>query len=417
MKIKLLSICIVASLFFSCKNNAPQSFSEENYHEDYAEEQETMEEDTFFTDNQSEEAIEKKESWFNRLTKSAGGYKTHHLRDMRTGLIVQTSKYPSDWNVISKPIYTFDQKVPTFLIQIEGPNNLKTFNTPTKLYMHYHNPEVAQMVSYGNRNLSKMLRPEISSQQLFRQEVQQRMTQSGFSYVGERKLPKIKEYIATQIKTKGTGSERFDFYATQWKNSSGQSAIASVTKIAMEQPMDMMSFTMWMYTIDYFFVDEDVLEKNLDETIKAATNSKENPEWEQYMAHLSQQRQREAVEQMKRSNAMHRQNMANRQAAFNAHQEKMKGIWAAQDANHASFMNRNFGSGSDTGQKQFINMINEQETVYNPLTNKNYQVDAGSSEYWMDSNGNYIQNNDLFYTPNGDINLNNREWTKVKKAF
>ena len=95
----------------------------------------------------------------------------------------------------------------------------------------------------------------------------------------------------------------------------------------------------------------------------------------------------------------------------------MRAISAAQDANHASFMNRNFGAGSDTGQRQFLNTINEQETVYNPLTGNNYQVNAGSTEYWMDSDGNYIKNNDLFYTPNGDINLNNREWVKVGNAY
>ena len=62
-------------------------------------------------------------------------------------------------------------------------------------------------------------------------------------------------------------------------------------------------------------------------------------------------------------------------------------------------------------------MINEEETVYNPLDGKNYQVNAFSTQNWMDSNGNLIQNNDLFYTPNGDINLNNREWTKVNNTY
>jgi 2',3'-cyclic-nucleotide 2'-phosphodiesterase (5'-nucleotidase family) len=109
--------------------------------------------------------------------------------------------------------------------------------------------------------------------------------------------------------------------------------------------------------------------------------------------------------------------MRNREAAFNAHQKKMQGIWAAQDANHASFMNRNFGSGSGVAQKQFINMINEEETVYNPSTGMNYQVNAGSTEYWMDSDRNYISNDNLFYNPNGDINLNYKKWTKVKKAY
>src|SRR5690606_36345620 len=107
----------------------------------------------------------------------------------------------------------------------------------------------------------------------------------------------------------------------------------------------------------------------------------------------------------------HQQRMNDRWASFNAHKEKMKGIYAAQDANHAAFMNRNFGAGSDTQHKRYINTIRGEETVHNPRTGSNYQVNAASMEYWMDSQGNYIENDDVYYTPHGDINLNQREWT------
>jgi hypothetical protein len=166
----------------------------------------------------------------------------------------------------------------------------------------------------------------------------------------------------------------------------------------------------WFYGVSYTFVDQNYFEDTLDKLYEAAIATEQNPQWDQYVAQLSRQRAQQAA-------LDHQARMQTRQAVFNAHQQKMKGIWAAQDANHASFMNRNFGAGSNVGQQQFVNMINEQETVYNPLTGKNYQVNAGSTEYWMDSEGNYIENNNLFYTPNGDINLNNREWVKVKNAY
>ena len=179
----------------------------------------------------------------------------------------------------------------------------------------------------------------------------------------------------------------------------------------MQQPLSYIdTMTLWMYSTDYMFVDEDHFTETISTFENALINSKENPQWKQYVAQLNQLRAQKAAQQ-------HQINMQNRQAAFNAHQQKMKGIWAAQDANHASFMNRTFGSSSDTSHKNFLNMINEEETVYNPLNGKNYQVDAGSTQYWMDSEGNYIKNDDLFYNPNGGINLGNREWTKVGKAF
>ena len=117
---------------------------------------------------------------------------------------------------------------------------------------------------------------------------------------------------------------------------------------------------------------------------------------------------------MQEATRQHQIRMQNRQASFNAHQQRMKGISAAQDANFQSFMNRQFGEGSGSSQQSFLNMINEEETVQNPLTGESYQVDAGATQYWMDSDGNYIMNDDLFYTPNGDINLNNREWVQVQ---
>ena len=158
------------------------------------------------------------------------------------------------------------------------------------------------------------------------------------------------------------------------------------------------------------FVDEAYFTETISTLENAIINAKENPQWKQYVAQLNHLRAQKAAQQ-------HQVNMQNRQAAFNAHQQKMRGIWAAQDANHASFMNRTFGSGSDRSQQNFINMINEEETVFNPLDGKNYQVNAGSTQYWMDSEGNYIKNDDLFYNPNGGIDLGNREWVKVEKAF
>ena len=61
--------------------------------------------------------------------------------------------------------------------------------------------------------------------------------------------------------------------------------------------------------------------------------------------------------------------------------------------------------------------MQQQQVDAKQMDGKNYQVNAFSSQTWMDSDGNAIQNDDLFYTPNGDINLNNREWVKVQGPY
>ena len=333
------------------------------------------------------------------------GFKAHQFRDARTGIVVNTAEYPASWDVISKPIYTMDQKFPTFLIQIEGPNHLHTFNTPIKPYISYQNPQTYQFMT--NATYANMHRPLMSNQAILQEEIQGRMLQSGFTYVGNQKMSRIENYLREQIAKQGSNAY-LDMLSTVWKNAQGQKAMVSITKIAMQQPLSSMDImTLWFYSIDYVFVDSDQFDKTINQLEESVVTSTHNPEWKQYVNTLIQQRARQSAIQ-------HQQNMANRQASFEAHQRKMQGIWAAQDANHAAFMNSNFGPGSSTAQREFVNMINEEETVYNPLTQETYQVNAGSLEYWMDSDGNYIQNNNLFYTPNGDINLNNREWVRVK---
>ncbi|WP_318309219.1 hypothetical protein [Flagellimonas crocea] len=341
--------------------------------------------------------------------------KVHQLIDARTGLVVNSTEYPASWNVISKPSYTIDQKLPAFLIQITGPNGLKSFNTPIRYHVYYQDPQLAQIMRdtpYG-----QLIRPLTDPRQIFSEEVKSRMVNSGFKYLGELEQPDLTQYLRNKIASKSQMNTSLSMYNTEWENSSGQKAMASISLISMQQPTISGNMMVWFYSVNYTFVDEGTYERTLESLKEATFSYRENPQWEQYVAQLGQQRARENQRRAQVAAAQHQDRMQARWAAFNAHQEKMKGIWAAQDANHASFMNRNFGAGSDAGQRQFINMINEEETVYNPLTGSNYQVDAGSTEYWMDSDGNYIQNDNLFYTPNGDINLNNREWVKVENAY
>lgn len=363
--------------------------------------------DAIYTEKVNNEVSDKNRSggFLNTLF-GEQGVKTYIFKDAHTGLTVSTAEYPSNWQIISKPAYTIDQKIPTFLIQIQGPNHLKSFNTPIYVYVAYRNPQTYQvMAQYGVP--AKMHRPLQSNQQIIAGEVKERMEKSGFRYLGDLELPEVENYLRQKLRET---NERFQMEITNtvWENGNGLKALAAITKFYMRQPLSNSDeMTMWLYGIDYTFVDASHFDKTLQQFKHALFSSKEDAQWQQYIGQLNQQR-------MQISQQQHEQRMRNNQAAFEAHQQKMKGIYAAQDANHAAFMNRNFGSGSDISQQQTINMIREEETVYNPLTGKNYQVDAGSTEYWMDSNGNYIQNNDLFYTPNGDINLNNREWVKVK---
>lgn len=393
-------------LIISCGNRNSQqneinSYSE--YEEELADELD-FENEPDYNDISNED--ERKKNFFNN---SKGALRTHLFRDARTGLVVSSSDYPENWKVISKPTYTIDQKLPVFLTQVSGPNNLRSFNTPMKVHISYQNPQTYQFMQ--NTSSANLQRQMVSNEQILMEEVAPRMKNSGFKFVKNIRLMKSENYLQKKIRTESGGHVQLELLATVWKNEKDMQALVTIGKIYMHQPLSFIdTMTLWLYSTDYTFVNT----QNFNETIASFENAllktKENPKWQQYVSQLSQQRAQIAARKAQIGRV-------NREAAFAAHQRKMKGIWAAQDANHASFMNRNFGSGSSTSQQSFVNMINEQETVYNPLNGTNYQVNAGSTENWMDSDGNLIQNNDLFYTPNGDINLNNREWVKVGRAY
>ncbi len=416
MKPSILFLALsILVLLFGCKNNQNdnESYYEDSYYEDYENEDNDYYSEASITPN--DQYPQSQQVSYQSSSSKSGGFfngrkKTHQFRDARTGLVVNSADYPSNWQVISKPTYTIDQKMPLFLMQVQGPDNLKTFNTPIHFYLHYTNPQTAQWMSQYSSTAS-MIRPLTSNQQIMQEEVNSRMSKSGFQMIGQKRIPRAEQFLRGRLNKSGVQQAQLDHYATEWTNNKGQKALVTLVKIAMQQPISYNNtMVMWFYSLDYMFVDENKFEATINKFLEASESLKDNPQWEQYMVHLKKVRAQKAAQQ-------HRMNMQNRQAAFDAHQQKMKGIWAAQDANHASFMNRTFGKGSDVGQKQFINMINEQETVYNPSTGGNYQVQAGSMEYWMDSDRNYIKNDDYFYNPNGDINLNNREWTRVRKAF
>ena len=368
------------------------------------------EEDQYDESNYSNEGNEKitsnkNEGYFSKIFGNHG-LKNHEFKDAHTGLTVYVSKYPSDWQIISKPTYTVDQKIPVFLYQIQGPHNLRAFNTPLSVYVAYRNPQTYQFMAQ-NGIPAGLQRPVQSNKQIINSEIYTRMEQSGFHYVSTMSLPKTENYIRQKIREGGGDNFNSEITTTIWENKNGQKALALLTKAYIQQPLSFIdTMTLWLYNAEYVFVDASNFNETVEQYENALLSSNDNPQWKDYMERLTQQRMQIAQQK-------HQLYMRNKQAAFEAHQTKMRGIWAAEDANHAAFMNRSFGAGSDMGQRQVLNMINDQETVYNPQTGKNYQVDAGSTQYWMDSDGNYIKNDDLFYTPNGDINLNNREWVKV----
>ncbi len=423
MKVNILFILVALALTASCGNrNSNNTNFDDEFFEEYLDEDGEFDEEAFFEDYPDGPPAEKM-AYSEKKNQKKSGLKglfgkrtrTHSFRDPKSGLVVKNYEYPADWKVISRAMYDLSPQLPNFLIQIEGPDGLKAFNTPVKYHVIYSDPNLR---AYLPESVRRMHRREVSVQQLAREEVDQRMQKTGFRFVETRPTTEYENYVRQKLREDGNGNQRLEMYSTLWTNDQGLSGIATITKLALDMPLTANSYcTLWLYATDYTFAEDQHVDDIQDKIVQTVINSTETAEWKQYIQAVKLQQQKQNEELSRQSAIAHQNRMNARWASFNAHQQRMAGVSAAMDANHASFMNRNFGAGSSTGQRDFVNMIHGEETVYNPMNGKSYQIQHGAKQSWMDSEGNLIQNNDLFYTPNGDINLNNREWAKVHSDY
>ena len=68
---------------------------------------------------------------------------------------------------------------------------------------------------------------------------------------------------------------------------------------------------------------------------------------------------------------------------------------------------------SDRTHNRFLNYIKDENTVVNQQDGKRYQVEAGSDQYWINDQGQYIGTNDPNYDPNRNQGTQNQNWNQA----
>ena len=359
----------------------------------------------------------------------ANPIKKHAFIDAKTGLIVYEKNFPSHWNVISKPSYKLDNYLPTFLYKIQNENGLKGFNIDLQQFISYDDYNYSQMMkNYGANNI----KPVKSANNIMEQDIIPAMQKIGFTKVKTYIDQNLLNYMNKKMKEKGLDSNtNCEILVTDWSNNSGKKAMTILIKFALRSDGPNNSgFTIWNYGADFIFTPEKIYDQEKAAFLATATNLKENSKWEEYRQFTFRERKLEGERKLRNQqdmydaqNAAHRQRMADQKSQFDAHQNMMKERYAANDANHASYMNTlrktntsySENNSADDNQRSFINMIREEQLVTNGAGEK-YLVESHSEQYWMNSNHEYIKSDDSFFNPNGDLNLNNQSWELVKKV-
>ena len=111
-----------------------------------------------------------------------------------------------------------------------------------------------------------------------------------------------------------------------------------------------------------------------------------------------------------KSNADHQARMAGIKAIGDQGTANHNARMAAMDQNMASW--RANQAAGDRSHNQFIDNIHGNTTVTDPNTRNTYKVEAGSDQYWINNQGEYIKSDNSLYNPNMDNSINNQTWTE-----
>ena len=338
--------------------------------------------------------------------------KTHYYVDGKTGLVVFQKDFPSDWDIVSKPIYNLDNDFPSFLYLMQNDKGMKGFNTPIQQFVSFQNQEYAQMMqSYGMNNIRTLVSPNT----IIEHEIKPMMELNGFKYLSQRQFPDVMAHIDEQRQKLRMPNMDYTLYCTEWINKDHIKALVTFSQMVLNYPANVnMGETMqiWNYQVAYFFAPLSIYENDLKSGIQADLNKIDSPNWQKYQMQVNNFRQQQ-------STAQHNDRMRNQQQQFDQHQAMMKDRYAANDANHENFMNilRNTptstGYSSDANHTNFIDMIREEQNVN--LEGKTFKVEAGAENYWMNSDGKYIKSNNQFYDPNRDALYDNQRWDLTTK--
>ncbi|CAN5275265.1 hypothetical protein BH09ACT3_BH09ACT3_14970 [soil metagenome] len=154
----------------------------------------------------------------------------------------------------------------------------------------------------------------------------------------------------------------------------------------------------WQADVNGLSTDRDP-DDYLPMLVAMSNSKKSNPE---FMAR-SNANHEATMEQMRQFSAQmtaqHNANMAQIAASAAAHQNRMQAIWASNDAQIQSYNDR-MASG-DNIQRNFLNYINEEETVQNS-SGQTYQVATGYQNYYVNKNDNSYVGGDINF---GDTQL------------
>jgi hypothetical protein len=317
----------------------------------------------------------------------------HPIKSTSFNMLMSEMPLPESWKFVSQK--GADN------VSMKGPNGLQIIDFPGQSFIFYSDPQMQQL--YAQTGQSMRYLPAMDD--LIEQDIMPWARNQGLTLTKKYSIPKVAEAdwkYSSQLYKVGQTNDQFWAIGTEWENAKGEPFFLLMHLVASSGQ----GMLTWYYYCNGLAADKDYFPKATEQLIYGLANTTHNP------VYIQAYNQSEA-QKAGQSWAAHNQRMKANQASFEASQRAIvNSNNAVSDAIMSGWKSRN--AISDAGHAKTINGISEQNTMIDPSSGQTYQVEAGSNQYWINPNGEYINTDDYNYNPNTDPTFNNENWQQLE---
>ena len=309
--------------------------------------------------------------------------------DGKTKSVFAMMPIPANWQINNVPGKSN--------AMIDGPDGIKIYSLPLNFYVFTDDQYTLQMYSQGGQPV----RRPIEIQTIIEQDLLPIAQKEGSKFIGQYAVPEIaqsdKEYDAMLFKV-FPAQQAFNVAVSEWEDAKGNPYLIVIHQSASFAN----NLLNWSYYCHAMQATPKAYENAKKNLVYALANTRYNPQ------NVADYNQREA-QKANVSMAAHNQRMQQKQQQFDVSQRNFE---SKRDAINAS-ISANYNSSnaaSDRNQNRFLNYIKDENTVQ--TNGSRYQVESGSNQYWLNSNGEYVGSNNPNYDPNRNQDTNGQTWTE-----
>ena len=314
----------------------------------------------------------------------------HAVSDPKTNINILQIPLPATWKMATggSAMYT-------------GPNGIVVHYFPMKTFVNTTDQYMLQAYQQGGVTTREFAEIE----EIIHQDLKPIATKEGSKYVGYYMVPELAETdrsVDAMMYKVAPMKQVFRAAVSEWVDAKGK----PYALIIHQNGTFMNTDTNWSYYCHALEASAEDYQKAKETLLYGLINSKYNP---RYFDSYNQQEANKA----NASWAAHNSKMQAQQQQFDSWQKNHRETTAAiNDASMSSYNSRN--AASDRNHNRFMNYIKDENTVTTATTGQRYQVQAGSQQYYMNENGEYVGSNNPNYDPNRDPNINNQTWEETQ---